>query len=146
MIRIGGPDACPLNIRCAAVTPKIAASAKEARSGSRRNREMGRGDSGIYTYCVFEHQPDYGDSSLGEARFCVKLNNDFDWMLVDRHHNFLYPQSAEAGDDKYNYTSVQYEHPAFGWASTTKNVGFFFVNASVEALSIEWEKEYDAKA
>jgi rhamnogalacturonan endolyase len=96
---------------------------------------LARGDSGIYTYCVFEHQPDYGDSSLGEARFCVKLNNDFDWMLVDRHHNFLYPQSAERGDDKYNYTTVQYDHPAFGWASTTKNVGFFFVNASVEYLT-----------
>jgi rhamnogalacturonan endolyase len=96
---------------------------------------LGRGESGVYTYCIFEHQPDYGDSSLGEARFCCKLSPVFDWMLVDRHHNMLYTAAMERGDDKYNYTSVQYDHPAFGWASTTKNVGFFFVNASVEYLT-----------
>jgi rhamnogalacturonan endolyase len=96
---------------------------------------LGSGDSGVYTYSIFEHHPDYPDSSLGEARFCAKLNNVFDWMLVDQHHNFLYPQSQERGDNKYNYTSVQFDHPAFGWASTTKNVGLFFVNASVEYLT-----------
>jgi rhamnogalacturonan endolyase len=112
---------------------------------------LGRGDSGVYTYSIFEHQPDYPNSTLGEARFCAKLNSFFDWMLVDQHHNFLYPASAERGDDKYNYTTVQFEHPAFGFASTTANVGFFIVNPSAEYLTgpptkVEFECHRDTNA
>jgi rhamnogalacturonan endolyase len=94
---------------------------------------LGRGDSGVYTYCIFEHKPGYAASSLTEARFCFKLNDFFDWMLVDQHHNKLYPKDAR--EDKYDYTSVQFEHPAFGWASTTKNIGCFLVNPSLEYMS-----------
>jgi rhamnogalacturonan endolyase len=98
---------------------------------------LGQGDSGVYTYCIFNHKPEYPDATLGEARFCAKLNSSFDWMLVDAHHNLYYPPEPEANgwDDKYNYTTVQWEHPAFGWASVTKNVGFFIVNPSVEYLT-----------
>lgn len=97
---------------------------------------LGRGESGIYTYCEFDHKAEYPDASMGEARFCTKLNEFFDWMLVDSARNRLYPADAERnGDNKYNYTAVQWEHPAFGWASTSRNVGFFFVNASVEYLT-----------
>lgn len=98
---------------------------------------LGKGDSGVYTYCVFDHKPEYPDAMLGEARFCAKLSKDFDWMLVDAHHNLYYPPEPEANgwDDKYNYTTVQWEHPAFGWASVQKNVGFFIVNPSVEYLT-----------
>jgi rhamnogalacturonan endolyase len=98
---------------------------------------LGKGDSGIYTYCVFDHKPEYPDATMGEARFCVKLGTAFDWMLVDAHHNLYYPPEPESklGDNKYNYTTVQWEHPAFGWASVEKNVGFFIVNPSVEYLT-----------
>ena len=96
---------------------------------------LGKGDSGVYTYSIFDHLPEYTNSTLGEARFCVKLNKFFDWMLVDQHHNFRYLAEMERGDNKYSYTSVQFEHPAFGWASTSNHVGFFFVNASVEYLT-----------
>jgi rhamnogalacturonan endolyase len=97
---------------------------------------LGAGDSGLYTYCTFEHKPEYPDSTMGEARFCAKLNDSFDWMLVDEHHHMLYPAEIERnGDNKYNYTSVQFDHPAFGWASSTAKTGFFFVNASVEYLT-----------
>src|SRR5579863_3767941 len=45
---------------------------------------LGRGDSGIYTYSIFEHKTNYPGTSLGEARFCIKLSDDvFDWMTVD---------------------------------------------------------------
>jgi hypothetical protein len=37
-----------------------------------------------------EHQPDYPASVLGEARFCVKLNDGFDWMTVGPKYNKLY--------------------------------------------------------
>ena len=97
---------------------------------------LGRGDSGVYTYCTFEHKPEYPNTTLGEARFCVKLNSFFDWMLVDEHHHMPYPKELEAnGDDKYNYTTDQFEHRAFGWASSEKKVGCFFINASTEYLS-----------
>ncbi len=98
---------------------------------------LGRGESGLYTYCTFDHKPEYPDATLGEARFCAKLSSVFDWMLVDAHHNLYYPPEPESQgwDNKYNYTTVQWEHPAFGWASVQKNVGFFIVNPSVEYLT-----------
>src|SRR4051812_26829594 len=33
---------------------------------------LGQGDSGVYTYCQFDHPADYPTTSLGEARFCAK--------------------------------------------------------------------------
>ena len=95
---------------------------------------LGRGDSGVYTYCVFEHQPDYPATSLGEARFCAKLADFFDWMSIAPHRNKHYPKELREGD-KYVYTVVQSENPAFGWSSTTKNVGFFLLNPSMEYIS-----------
>jgi rhamnogalacturonan endolyase len=97
---------------------------------------LGAGDTGVYTYCAFDHKPEYPDATMGEARFCMKLNNTFDYMLIDEHHHMLYPLEMERnGDNKYNYTSVQYEHPAFGFASAANKTGCFIVNASVEYLT-----------
>ncbi len=49
---------------------------------------LGRGDPGIYTYCAFSHPTNYPATSFGEARFCMKLNDDlFDWMTVDANRN-----------------------------------------------------------
>lgn len=97
---------------------------------------LGRGESGLYTYCLFTHPPEYASTTLGEARFCVKLAPLFDWMLVDGHHHLYYPAERERnGDDKYNYTSDQFDHPAFGWASAADRIGCFFVNPSEEYLS-----------
>jgi len=95
-----------------------------------------RARPGLYTYSIFEHQPDYPASVLGEARFCVKLNDFFDWMSVGPKYNKLYPK-AQPGEheDKYDFTADQFENPAFGWSSTTRNVGFWFLNPSVDYLS-----------
>ncbi len=49
---------------------------------------LGRGDSGVYTYCVFSHPSHYPATSVGEARFCAKLSDNlFDWMTVDANRN-----------------------------------------------------------
>ena len=66
---------------------------------------------------------------------CIKLADHFDWMLVDDTPNRskLYPKTLR--ENKYNYTTVQSENPAFGWASTEKKVGCFIVNASMEYMS-----------
>ena len=97
---------------------------------------LGRGQAGVYTYCQFEHLPEYPTTALGEARFCAKLNEFFDWMSVaqDAHHFKLYPKELREGD-KYVYTVTQSENPAFGWSSTTKHVGFWCLNASMEYMS-----------
>jgi rhamnogalacturonan endolyase len=95
---------------------------------------LGRGEQGVYTYCIFEHKPEYGFTMLGEARFCAKLAEFFDWMSIDTACDFHYPKDHVVGD-KYIYTRVQSENPAFGWSSTTKNVGLFLINASMEYMS-----------
>ena len=98
---------------------------------------LGRGDSGVYTYSIFEHQPDYPASVLGEARFCTKLADFFDWMSVGPKWNKPYPKAApgSAHEDKYDFTADQFDSPAFGWSSTTRHVGIWFLNPSVEYLS-----------
>lgn len=95
---------------------------------------LGRGDSGIYTYSIFEHQPDYPASTFSEARFCAKLNGFFDWMSLSKQRDQYFPKGLHAGD-KYIYTSVQWENPAFGWSSTSEKVGFFLLNPTTEYLS-----------
>jgi rhamnogalacturonan endolyase len=119
---------------------------------------LGRDDSGLYTYCIFTHQADYPATSVGEARFGVKLDgNVFDWMTIDANRNRQMPTSADwdkgtplnmkearrmttglyAGqaEHKYDYSAIQFEIPAFGWSSTTKHVGLWFVNPTIEYLS-----------
>jgi len=95
---------------------------------------LGRGDSGIYTYCIFDHRPEYGAASMTEARFAVKLASFFDWMSIDAHRNKFYPEEIP-GEDKYVYTAVQSENRAYGFSSTKRNIGFYFINPSVEYLS-----------
>jgi rhamnogalacturonan endolyase len=113
---------------------------------------LGRGDSGVYTYCQFEHPAHYPTTSLGEARFCAKLAPFFDWLSVaqDDHHFKLYPKELREGD-KYVYTVPLTENPAFGWSSTTNHVGFFILNPSMEYMSggptkVEFEGHRDTNA
>ncbi|HWB83521.1 MAG TPA: polysaccharide lyase family protein [Bryobacteraceae bacterium] len=94
---------------------------------------MERGASGVYTYSIFTHQPGYPGSSLGEARFCVKLSDVFDWMAISPRWSKLYPK--EPHEDKYDFTQDQFENPAYGWCSTAKKIGFWLVNPTVEYLS-----------
>jgi rhamnogalacturonan endolyase len=119
---------------------------------------LGRGDSGLYTYTVFTHQPEYPGTSVGEARFAAKLNPKvFDYMTVDakRRKVMPKPEDWDAGtplnmkevrrlttglysgqvEHKYDYSAIQFETPAFGWSSTQHHVGLWFVNPSNEYLS-----------
>lgn len=93
-----------------------------------------KGASGVYTYCTFTHPADYPTTAIGEARFCAKLAPMFDWISVDDNVNFHYPKDYYAGD-KYVYTALQSANRAFGWSSTTENIGIFTINASMEYMS-----------
>jgi rhamnogalacturonan endolyase len=92
-----------------------------------------RGASGVYTYSIFRHPADYPLAQFTEARYCAKLAPFFDWISVDKEVNRYYPKEYFAGD-KYVYTANQSENPAFGWSATTKNIGLFFINPSMEYM------------
>ena len=119
---------------------------------------LGRGSSGLYTYSVLDHKPSYPTTSIGEARYAVKLNDDvFDWMTVDADRNLkmitaydwdhgIQLNMKEARrmttgimkgqvEHKYDYSAVQFDTPAYGWSSTSRHVGFWIVNPSEEYLS-----------
>lgn len=49
-----------------------------------------------------------------------------------RMNTGLYKGSVE---HKYDYTANQFNTPAWGWSSSSKNVGIWFINPSVEYLS-----------
>lgn len=95
---------------------------------------LGRGDSGIYTYCILDHLPQYPAGAIGEARYCAKLAATFDWLQVDAHRNKYYPRELP-GEDKYVYTAVQSENRAYGWSSGTQHIGAWIVNPTIEYLS-----------
>jgi rhamnogalacturonan endolyase len=119
---------------------------------------LGRGDSGLYTYSIFTHPTNYLATSVGEARFCLKLNDDvFDWMTVDKNRNMKMitaydwdhgttlnmkeARRMNSGiylgqvEHKYDYSANQFEVRAWGWSSSADHVGVWLVNPSVEYLS-----------
>jgi rhamnogalacturonan endolyase len=95
---------------------------------------LGGGDSGVYTYCTLEHLPNYPAAAMTEARYCAKLADTFDWMTIDVRRNRSFPADLHEGD-KYIYKAVQFDHPVYGWSSTTKSLGFWLINPSLEYLS-----------
>ncbi len=119
---------------------------------------LGRADSGVYTYCIFAHPANYPATSVGEARFCLKLNDQrFDWMTVDANRNlqmistydwnhgtqmnFKEGRRMNTGiykgevEHKYDYAANQFNVRAWGWSSSADRVGLWLVNPSVEYLS-----------
>ena len=117
-----------------------------------------RGCSGLYTYSIFTHKADYPSTSIGEARFLVKLKDSvYDWMTIDANRNMKMitasdwdhgiPQNMKEArlmttgidqgqvEHKYDYSANQFTVLAWGWSSTEKHVGFWFVNPTDEYLS-----------
>jgi rhamnogalacturonan endolyase len=117
-----------------------------------------RGVSGIYAYSIFSHPASYPATGIGESRFCAKLNDDvFDWMTVDANRNMKMISTYDwdhgtpmnmkearrmnSGIDqgkvehKYDYSANQFDVLAWGWSSTGKHVGFWFINPTDEYLS-----------
>ena len=118
---------------------------------------LGKEDHGLYTYAVFSHPADYPASGLGESRFGAKLSPDLDWLSENSKINELMPsgydwdhgqqmnmkearklttgQFAGRVEHKYDYSVDQFDMPAFGWSSTKKHVGIYFINPSQEFMS-----------
>jgi rhamnogalacturonan endolyase len=119
---------------------------------------LGRGESGLYTYTIWDHKPQYGAFSVAEARFAMKLNEKvFDHLTIDARRRRVMPSPADwdhgtplnmkearrlttgryAGqpEHKYDYSAVQFDTPAYGWSSTQHQVGLWMINPSIEYLS-----------
>jgi rhamnogalacturonan endolyase len=119
---------------------------------------LARGDSGVYTYSILSHPTNYPGTSLGEARFCMKLNDDlFDWMTIDSNRNMQMistydwnhgtPMNMKEArfmtsgiykgqvEHKYDYSANQFTVRTWGWQSSAHHVGLWFINPSVEYLS-----------
>jgi rhamnogalacturonan endolyase len=119
---------------------------------------LARGDTGVYTYSILTHPTNYPATSVGEARFCLKLNDDlFDWMTVDANRNlemittydwnhgtqmnFKEARRMNTGlyqgmvEHKYDYSANQFQVRAWGWSSSARHLGLWLVNPSVEYLS-----------
>ncbi len=119
---------------------------------------LGRGDSGIYVYAIYTHPPNYPPGGVGgESRFITRLNQTFDWITVDKDRNMLECAPTDWGtgvvvhakeqriltrgvyknsvEHKYSYSGLQFRTPAYGWSSTSKHLGIWFINPTVEYLS-----------
>ncbi len=119
---------------------------------------LARGEHWLYVYSVLVHKPGYPPFSVGEARYCVKLNPEvFDYLAVDEARRDLLPSGADwdAGEQlnvkearrmttgrlkgkaehKYSYSAVLTQTPAYGWSSTKHNVGLWLINPSMEYVS-----------
>jgi rhamnogalacturonan endolyase len=118
---------------------------------------LGRGESGVYVYAIFSHPENYGALRMPESRYITKLNQTFDWISVDGDRNMLQCAPKDWGtgvvvhakeqriltqgiyknsvEHKYSYNAIQYKIPAYGWSSTKKHVGIWFINPTIEYLS-----------
>lgn len=93
-----------------------------------------RGDQGVYTYCIFEHRPEYSAGDMTESRIAAKLQPFFDHIHVDDARSGPYPLLDE-GTDKYVYTALQAENRAYGFTSLERKLGWFMIIPSAEFLS-----------
>lgn len=116
-----------------------------------------RGESWLYAYAIWQHQPGYPAFSVGEARYCLKLNPDvFDHMTIDANRRRVMPSGEDwdkgaptnlkearlmttgihkgVVEHKYDYAAVFSETPAYGWSSTKQNVGLWLINPSLEYI------------
>src|SRR5439155_9109967 len=102
---------------------------------------LGRGDSGLYAWAVWEHRPGTPGFSVGEGRMAFKLNPDvFDYLTIDADRRRLMPTGADwdkgeplnmkearrmstglhkgEPEHKYDYSAMLPQTPAYGWSSS----------------------------
>jgi rhamnogalacturonan endolyase len=119
---------------------------------------LGREDAGLYTYSIFTHRPGQPATGIGESRFGAKLNpRVFDYMIIDSQRQRLMPTPEDWDngtelnmkearrmttgrykgqiEHKYDYSALQFNIPAYGWAGVKDQVGLWFINPSCEYLS-----------
>ena len=117
-----------------------------------------RADSGVYGWTIASHAPQYPPFNVEVCTVCLKLNPEVvDFLSVDARRQRLMatPEDWVKGtqlnlwearrlntgvrkgevEHKYDYAATYSQTPAWGWSSTTKQVGLFIVNPSLEYLN-----------
>ncbi len=117
-----------------------------------------RGDSGIYGSETLEHQPGYPAFNDGVNTVCWKLNPQvFDFLSAGplKQRQMPTPEDWVKGtqlnlwearrintgvrkglvEHKYDYSVLFSQTPTWGWSSTTKKLGLYIVNPSIEYLN-----------
>jgi rhamnogalacturonan endolyase len=96
---------------------------------------IGRGESGIYTYCIYDHPADYPAQSWGESRWVARVADFFDWTGEDHGRELVMREVPQAMDGiRYTFAGSWFDHRSYGWASPEKKVGFWLINPSVEYI------------
>lgn len=119
---------------------------------------LNRGDSGVYIYVVWDHPASYPAGGTGaEDRYITRLNQEFDWITVDKNRNMLEAAPTDWGEGvvvhakeqrimakgvyknsvehKYSYSGAQVMNKAWGWSSTKNHIGMWFIVPTGEYLS-----------
>lgn len=117
-----------------------------------------RGDSGIYGSERLEHKATYPAFNDGVNTVCLKLNPDvFDFLSAgdEKQRHMATPEDWVRGtqlnlwearrlntgirkgevEHKYDYSVLFAKTPTWGWSSTTRKVGVYIVNPSIEYLN-----------
>ena len=113
---------------------------------------------GLYAYGIFEHPAELPGFSVAEARFVLKPDPEvFDWLTVDAKRSRQMPTGRDwdqgiqanlkearrltsgihkgAVEHKYGYSALFSESPAYGWSSSSRRVGLWMVNPSLEYIA-----------
>ena len=117
-----------------------------------------RGESSVYAWTILNHAPDYPPFDIELANLTLKLNPQiFDHLTIDSRRdrqmitgsdwisgqplNLKEARRMTTGiragqvEHKYDYSAMFSKTPAYGWSSTTKNVGIWIVNPSLEYIN-----------
>jgi rhamnogalacturonan endolyase len=117
-----------------------------------------RGDSGFYGWTSVSHKPGYPAFDLEACGTCFKLDpktfdhltidsrrdkqmiNGYDWMhgtplnLKEARRMTTGIHQGEV-EHKYDYSMLYSETPAYGWSSSTKDLGIWIINPTTEYIS-----------
>ncbi|WP_265593978.1 polysaccharide lyase family protein [Haloferula sp. BvORR071] len=113
---------------------------------------------GLYIYGIYEHPAEFPGFGIGEARYVVKPDPQvFDYLTVDAERSRKMPTGEDWDEGtemnlkearrlntgihkgevehKYGYSALFSESPAYGWSSSSKKVGLWMVNPSLEYIA-----------
>lgn len=113
-----------------------------------------QGVPGFYASAIISHPPSYPDNPGGEFRMVGYLNPVFNWLSVDNDRSRLMPVASTpsvpvagapkefqlwtAGiqqgqyDCKYGYSADFCDESAWGWSSTSNDMGVWMTDPSLE--------------
>jgi rhamnogalacturonan endolyase len=115
---------------------------------------MRRGETGIYSFAIFNHKKEYPDCGIAQSRQVFRPDGRiFDYLAVDDQRQRIMPPPETPSkvlgpkeahivtegpfkgfiEDKYHWFADAGEHFVHGWASTKENIGVWILYGSNES-------------